>query len=368
MKRLSETLKRGNNNFDLVRLIAALAVLFGHSFGVQPHSGRMESVLVFTHRESSGSLAVYAFFLISGMLVSASFARQASIGRFLALRALRIWPAVIVCSIFIALVVGPLFTQLPVATYLTAPATLGWLARNTILLAGVGGMLPGLFDHNHLAGLVNATFWTLPVELECYVIVLVAGLLGAIGSRKGTLMAVTFVAVAFAVLLNYLPVGFTLGGFFLKAPAYSFYPVPFFLLGMLLYPFRQHVPLDGRIAALLLIVYVVTRFSLFSAVLLYPVFAYAVLCFASSPWLYRFTPKHDYSYGIYLYGFVVQQCVANVYPLMDNYLSLLISVPVTVVLAMLSWHLIERRCLESVRRKTQPDAIPASPTAEISRI
>src|SRR6185312_16122994 len=81
MNRLSQTLVRGNNNFDLLRLIAALMVMLGHSYGIQ--GGEMESMLRFSHLESFGSLAVYAFFMISGMLVSASFANQSSTFRFI---------------------------------------------------------------------------------------------------------------------------------------------------------------------------------------------------------------------------------------------------------------------------------------------
>jgi peptidoglycan/LPS O-acetylase OafA/YrhL len=350
MNRLSETLVRGNNNFDLIRLMAALAVMFGHSYGVQG-AKEMELMLRFSHIESSGSVAVYAFFMISGMLVSASFVNQASVKRFIALRMLRIWPGAMACAAFIALVVGPVFSVLPSTTYFTDTGLYRWLFHNALLIDPVGGALPRVFEGNHLKSLVNATVWTLPVELKCYMIVLVAGLLGCMGSRRRTVIVVALVGLVFAIFANHPPKYFSLGAFFVLPLAYSFYPVPFFLLGMLLYAFRDHVRLDWRLAVALSGIYLIVRYSWFGYVLFYPTLVYGLLCLGAAPMLRRFAPKHDYSYGIYLYGFVVQQAVAYFYPAMSSGLSLMFAVPVTVVLAAASWHLVERPCLASFRRR-----------------
>ena len=354
MNRLSDTLSRGNNNFDLIRLVAALAVMLGHSYGIQ--AARTEPMFWFSHLESFGSLAVYAFFMISGMLVSASFANQSSTLRFIGLRALRIWPGAIVCAAFIALVVGPMFSGLPLAAYFTDARTFHWLFHNATLFGRVGGPLPGVFEENHLKALVNATVWTLPVELKCYVIVLVAGLLGAIRSRRVMVIVVALVGAVFAIFANHPPKYLPLGDFFLLPLLYSFYPVPFFLLGMLLYVFRDHVFLDWRPVVVLLAIYLVSRNSWPNPIFFYLTFIYGLLWFGSANGLRKMTPKHDYSYGIYLYGFVVQQVVSSIHPSMNSYLSLMISVPITVALAALSWHAVERPCLASFRRRTPAPA------------
>ncbi len=350
MKTLSTTLERDNNNFDLIRLGAALAVMLGHSFGIRG-GGNVELMLRFTHRESFGSFAVYGFFLISGLLVSASYAKQSSPLRFMALRALRIWPGAIVCALFIGLVVGPLFTSVSLASYFSNPQTLHWLVHNTSLIGGVGGPLPGIFDKNHFPSFANATVWTLPIELECYVIVLVVGLLGAIGSRRGTVIAIAVASVVFAYVAKHPPAHMTLSYFFQIPIAYSFYPVPFFLLGMLLYPFRDQVRLHWVPPVLLLVIYIPLRDTTAGAVLLYPGFAYGLLWIASIKSLRRFKPRHDYSYGIYLYGFVVQQAVTALLPSLNNYLSVAIAMPFAIGLAALSWHFVERPCLALMRNK-----------------
>lgn len=351
MKTLAKTLERDNNNFDLIRLGAALAVMFGHSFGIHGGDVDMEWVLKFTHRESFGSFAVYGFFLISGLLVSASYARQGSPLRFISLRALRIWPGEIVCALFIGLVVGPLFTSVPLASYFTDPTTIRWLVHNTSLLGGVGGRLPGVFEHNHLSMLANVTVWTLPIELECYVIVLILGLLGLLDSKWWTLLVIGAASALFAYFVKHPPTHMTLGQFFVLPIAYSFYPVPYFLLGMLLYPFRRFIPLHWLPAVLSIVAYIMLRDTVAGTVILYPAFAYGLLWISSMRELQRFRPKHDYSYGIYLYGFVVQQAVTDLLPSQSNYLSVAIAIPIAILLAALSWHFIERPCLALVRHQ-----------------
>jgi peptidoglycan/LPS O-acetylase OafA/YrhL len=352
MKTLSTTLERDNNNFDLIRLGAALAVMLGHSFGIRGGSN-VELMLRFTHRESFGSFAVYGFFLISGLLVSASYEKQSSPLRFTALRALRIWPGAIVCALFIGLVIGPLFTSLSLGSYFSDPQTLHWLVHNTSLIGGVGGPLPGMFEKNHFPLFVNATVWTLPIELECYVIVLVVGLMGVTGSKRGMAIAIAVAGLVFAYVAKHPPAHMTLSYFFKIPIAYSFYPVPFFLLGMLLYAFRDQVRLHWLPSVLVLVIYVPLRDTTVGAVVLYPGFAYGLLWIASMRSLRRFQPKHDYSYGIYLYGFVVQQAVTALLPSLNNYLSVAIAMPIAIALAALSWHLVERPCLAMMRNKSR---------------
>ena len=117
---LSEVIDTKSNNFDLLRLLAALAVMFGHSFWLQPAEGRHEPLLAFTGLEYSGSLAVYTFFLVSGILVTASYRRQQSWWRFIVLRLARIYPALFVCVLLSAFVVYPFISPKPFLSALTS--------------------------------------------------------------------------------------------------------------------------------------------------------------------------------------------------------------------------------------------------------
>ncbi|MGT2471970.1 hypothetical protein [Paraburkholderia terrae] len=92
------------------------------------------------------------------------------------------------------------------------------------------------------------------------------------------------------------------------------------------------------------------RTSSIAAPFFYVAFIYVLLLLAVSPSLRRLNPAHDYSYGVYLWAFPMQQIVAAHFPTMDNLLGLGISVPMTIVAAMISWHLVEKPAIALVSR------------------
>jgi peptidoglycan/LPS O-acetylase OafA/YrhL len=92
--------------------------------------------------------------------------------------------------------------------------------------------------------------------------------------------------------------------------------------------------------------------------LFYLAFVYGVLWVGTTPLLRRFVPRHDYSYGIYLYGFMVQQCVANIAPQLSHVMSLLVAAPLILGCAALSWHFVERPVLTWCRGRLAPQHRP----------
>ena len=62
---LNDITSRDRNNFDLIRLFAALAVIFGHSFYLFPNGGHQEPVTQIIDKNFSGTLAVGVFFFLS---------------------------------------------------------------------------------------------------------------------------------------------------------------------------------------------------------------------------------------------------------------------------------------------------------------
>ncbi len=105
-----------DNNFNLLRVAAALAVFLSHTaitagYGVVP----VITVLAY--------VAVNAFFAISGFLVTKSFFTRNKLSHFLASRILRMYPALLLAVLYTVFVVGLYFTTLPAKTYLTDPLT-----------------------------------------------------------------------------------------------------------------------------------------------------------------------------------------------------------------------------------------------------
>lgn len=158
-----------NNNFDLLRFIGAALVLFGHSF---VFLGRPEP-LAFGWLPY-GPLGVYMFFTISGFLIVKSWNYDPCWYRFLARRALRIFPALAVCILLTLFVLGPALTTVSLTDYFRNPATYLYLL-NVILLPIYS--LPGVFADNTFPNAVNGSLWSLPLEFALYLSVAGVGLL-----------------------------------------------------------------------------------------------------------------------------------------------------------------------------------------------
>lgn len=358
MNLLSHSLSRNGNNFGLVRLIAAISVVYYHSFLIQSPDGTSDPVGTALGFDGSGCFGVYAFFLLSGMLVTASFARQRSAPRFIALRVARLWPAVAVGSLFAVFAIGPLFTTLPLSAYFHLHATWANLDNFSTLVLKRGWVLPGVFEHNRFGPDVSAPLWTLPLEVRCYLIVLATGMVGLLSTNRGIVAAALIGLVAFGLHVHVDPLQIGLRDFAEKPGGYSFWPEPFFMLGMLLYGLREHVRIDGMATLALFALYFVFHDTAAAQPLFYLAFAYGVLWAGTTPWLRRWVPHNDYSYGIYLYGFAIQQCVAAVAPKLDHLTALLIAAPAILLCAALSWHFVERPALRWCRRRIAraPDA------------
>lgn len=154
----ASTGQRPANNFDILRLIAASAVIFAHGFSLYGYDldsrptdmGLVQSLLFNFWRYfqiHAGTLGVYVFFLISGYLIAGSIIKDPGQWSYWQKRLLRIMPGLVVCIVLTAFVMGPLVTSLPLASYFSASGTYLYLLNITIYKAAYDftAMLPGVF-------------------------------------------------------------------------------------------------------------------------------------------------------------------------------------------------------------------------------
>src|SRR5215813_10519794 len=100
------------NNFDALRLVAAASVVFSHSFLIADGTQDHEPLIWLTGNQSIlGLVGVFVFFAISGFLVTQSFEETGDAWRFLAKRALRIFPV-----LFVAVWLPPFVSLFPDTT------------------------------------------------------------------------------------------------------------------------------------------------------------------------------------------------------------------------------------------------------------
>mgnify|MGYP001324551613 CR=1 FL=1 len=233
-----------DNNFLLLRFVAASLVVFSHSFGLTGH-GEIEPLYQLAHF-SLGSLAVDIFFVISGFLVCKSWYSRLNMIDYLFARFQRIYPALWVAVALCAFVIGPIFTRFPISQYLSHLDLYKFVIENaTLLPKGVFTTLPGVFDE-HLIASVNSPLWTLPYELKMYLLLAVMSI---IGLTARYIFLPIFVIIAF--------VGFALAyaGWIPKLATATEWLrfLFFFFAGSLFYVKRERIYISSRLVAAVII-------------------------------------------------------------------------------------------------------------------
>ena len=336
---LGEQTRARDNNFNLIRAVAATAVLVSHAWPLSLGAGTPEPLLAIVGA-SLGTLAVYVFFAISGFLIAMSFARSNSPQVFLAARTLRLFPGLLVSLLLVAFVMGPLVTALPVAEYLTDPALPLFVLRNMALVSPAYE-LPGVFAGNPYPA-VEGSIWTLVHEVVCYMGVLVAGLLGAFRERHR--MAICL-SVYGAVWLAYL---IAWHGLHPKVDALHRLSLPF-ATGVLFFVLRDRLVLSGWGVLAAWAVWGLARGTVPAAVgpALILALAYSTFWLAYVPRgpILAYNRLGDYSYGLYIYAFPLQGLMVWLFGPMGPGMNIALALPATLACAIMSWHLVEAPAL-----------------------
>jgi peptidoglycan/LPS O-acetylase OafA/YrhL len=360
------------NNFDLLRLLAALQVAFFHSVSHLNVPIDATDPLI---RITSALPGVPIFFVISGFLISLSWERNSDLRAYARNRALRIFPALWVClavSIATAAAIGGVsFWRLEALPWLAAQITIGQF-YNPGFLRGYG------------VGVLNGSLWTIPIELQFYLVL--PPLYAWLGVRKrsgnGRLLALAAVSVcAYSV---YFHIGrSTASPVLMKLAGETIVPYLWmFVLGILLQRNFQRlsVYLVGRALWWAVGCCVVAAATgplgsrpgftdLAVNGLRMAVLAAAVVSFAfSAPGLSgRLLRGNDLSYGLYVYHMVVVNVfVERGAP--GTYSVLGIALGITLLFAWASWLAIERPALARKRSTLHPvrpplgEATPAGST------
>lgn len=329
------------NNLNAIRLLLALAVILSHSFPVSLGLGgesKGEPLYTWTHQqESFGSVAVNLFFLISGMLITASWLRSASMQDFLMKRVLRIYPGFIVAVGFSGILVWMLCPEFRA----DVGHGISWsylMLKDWIFLTDTSLNWPGTFAKNPLSNAANGSLWTIQKEFLCYLLVAIIGLFCLFKHRWAILLAAIIGLFAYSMSLWSSTDTSRLDCRFLA----------YYLVGMNFWLWRDRIVFSKWLALISFAgLLVVSQFKPWFAVLFPIMGGYFTLWFGYGPRLdfFAWTDKTDLSYGTYLYAFLVQQIVAMNESFRHPWLNFIISAPAALLLAWLSWNLVEKKFL-----------------------
>ena len=338
-----------HNNFDFIRFVAASFVLISHSY---PLLGRSdEPFKAFVGYETGGEIAVAIFFVISGYLVTGSFLRSLSKGDYIKKRSLRLLPALCLVVVLSAFVLGPILSTLSLRDYVLHPQTWSYL-RNCVL--DIAYHFPGVFAENPHPHTVNGSIWTLPVEAVMYILVLLLGWGGLI-TPTILLSAMLGLALLQFTLIDYFDLSHVvLFQLFLLAPSVKL--GLFFLSGSLLYVLRDRLSVRSDVACVMVLALVGTFRTSIGPLIFQLTLPYLTIwaAHANLKRLSRFGRFGDFSYGIYLFAFPVQQVLVHTMGTLHVGLFALLTFLITLPLAVVSWYWVEKPALAWKTRPLRP--------------
>ena len=318
---------------------------------------------------SFGTVAVAGFFAISGYLITKSWMQSRSLGEYLTKRVLRIYPVCIVALLFCVLLIAPLgCLHSCVPSPLTIPGRFPSSTSFCFTAIGIGKTLPGLFENNHYHEADGST-WTIPFEFLCYFLVAGLGLVGALRSRLHPSRFVRHDAdlckrPPTRAFRAYPRMAFTLPGVDERHGA-----VRHLLSGGddVFRAFCDAIPYSRSGLAVSLVALVIALASGHGYFLVLPLFGFYVMFYAAfspSLRLQNFGRYGDFSYGMYLYAWPVQQLLVQYAgPHSHAPPTFRLALPITLALAILSWRFVEKPFLK-LKPKVRPTRVPLGPTED----
>ncbi len=336
-----------DNNFKLIRFVAAALVLYSHAYPLTGTPGEpLERLAGF----SLGHFGVDVFFVISGYLVTASLLGRRGLAAFLRARVLRIFPALGVNAFGSALVIGALHTNLPASAYFANLETWRYALQNTTTWPwGVWWTLPGVFEHVPVPHVVNGSLWSLPWELTMYAGLVLVGLAVL---RPRPLFPRAALPWLFLAVAAVSAAGFTLNEAMELTDNFTLRQgmrlLALFATGAVFHQFRERIPLSLPLFLLAVATFAASlvfgHWLTFGYVLALP---YVVLWLAYVPGgpVRAFNALGDYSYGLYLWAFPVEQAVLQRAPGMSQPALTAVAGAITLALAVASWHRVEEPAL-----------------------
>jgi peptidoglycan/LPS O-acetylase OafA/YrhL len=255
-------------------------------------------------------------------------------------------------------VLGPWLTTLDMATYWRNEHTRGYFTNMALYMTY---HLPGVFAQNRLPHAVNGSLWSLPIEFFMYLLLALLGMLATwfqkTNSDSSNIREPSKFSQWLTAMTTVCLMGLTALWAWSTTEAWVFYrtdlrQIPlcgvYFMVGVSLFQFKFNTYFSLSNVVLVVVLWLcLSREPQLFAMASWVVLPFVVLAFGLGrhTWLSRWNAR-DYSYGIYIYAFPVQQTWAYFWPQMPLPTYLLCTFFTTLVLAALSWHFVEKPALK----------------------
>ena len=320
--KISYFLNKENNNLDLIRILLSCLVIIGHAPILNGASNLwvdpIGNFFTFTY---SGALAVKLFFFISGLVVTNSFLTNRSPVYFIISRFFRLIPSLLFVLVVTVFIFGPILTNLSLGEYFSSLDGLRYIRNNLIFSTDYS--LPGIFSDNLYKTAVNGSLWSLNYEVGCYIILLAAFLLLTDKNKYYLNIPIAIIIIdtllPSRIIFNWL--GTNPEGYLLPAS---------FAFGVLFAVNADKIQIKLNTVIASFLIYYTFNVTAFAQLIFIFASCTLVIYLASNKFIRKLKPKYDISYGIYLWGFLIQQALyhflGHIYVGYHCLLALLVSI------------------------------------------
>lgn len=319
------------NNLNVIKFICAIAVIFHHCFPITFGPDYIDPIKKVTNSQFSfGNFSVTIFMFIAGLLIALSYINTKSNFKFLIKRIKRLLPSLIIVIMVTVFIIGPIFTTVGIKEYFLNINTYKYFIFNCFLITNHN--LP-VFLNNAYNLSPNGALWTLPVEFCCYIGIII---LGSIHFLKAKVVKFFPIIIIIVNSFQFLIIKYIAGLW----PALQ--AILFFGMGIWVYFNYKKIKLSSKfliIDLLLIIISLMLNFYSYINIVLIP---YLVVYIAYGTKYIKFLNNlGNYSYEIYLLGFLIQQCVADIYIGKNPYINFFVSLPIIFILSVFVNKLVE---------------------------
>ena len=346
-----------NNNFDLIRFLAAFQVLILHAKKHLEIENELINLLSVNFLKFFPGVPI--FFVISGFLIYSSYERSKdNIIQYIVNRCLRIFPALWICFLLTLILLhidfeGSLLTESPRDIFIWSFGQISFLQFYTPDILRFWGV-----------GTPNGSLWTIPVEIQFYIII---PIIYYVFSKFKKLWIPFVIVFLFSVAVNMLVYSYKLEGESMIEKLGSVFIIPYlyyFLIGVFFKKYWSKVSVLFRdkfwgwlFSYFLFIVFFhyYMKFDTTSYWISSPVNVFADIILAGLTLSFSFSfvgigdkilRGNDISYGLYIYHMLVVNFLVQ-RNFVGREIYLLVVIVVTILLAILSWIFIEKKALKS---------------------
>lgn len=332
-KLLSNRINGMNYNACMLRFVAAMMVIISHAFALTTEGD--DWIMAITNGQMTmGGFAVSIFFAFSGFYVTRSLKKyEGGMISFMWARVKRLLPSLVLVICVLTFIVGPLMTDMSVGAYFTNLGTYKFLANAVFIPVHE---LPGVFADNQVLHTVNGALWTLPVEILCYISLVIVWKLKLLEKKRG-------LALAILVALGMAAIAFVADRTGIELLAAMISPIVCFYMGALMYLYADVLTMDWYKIIVGVVVIIINTLC---GTLGYIACIALPLTIIMLIYMGDYMPKKvkllgDISYEMYLVGFPIQQAIiAFNGGTMNPYMNMAIALPVDIIVGFIVYKII----------------------------